>query len=67
MIAIDTTRLTLATMVARLTVTWPGAPRNCASARRSAARRGIGNAASIATAKRGISISVPVRSNAMAR
>ena len=33
-IAIDTVKLTLATIAARLIVTWPGAPRNCRIARR---------------------------------
>ena len=66
MITIDTVRLTLATMAARLTAAWPGAPRNCASASRGAGDLGSGSSDSAATASRGISISVPISSNAIA-
>ena len=66
MIAIDTIRLTEATIAARLTATCPGAPRICNSASRGGAPRGRGKIASSITATRGISISVPIRSSAMA-
>ncbi len=66
MIAIETIRLTLATIVARLTATWPGAERSCASASCAGTARGLGAAASAATASRGISSSVPMSSSAMA-
>ncbi len=66
MITIETVRLTLATIAARLTVTCPGAPRSCAMARRGAGARGNGSQDSVITATRGISISVPTRSNAIA-
>jgi len=66
MIAIDTIRLTAATIAARLTATWPGPPRSCSSASRGGAPRGRGSTASSITAIRGISISVPITSRAIA-
>jgi hypothetical protein len=64
---IDTVRLTLATMVARLTPTCPADPRSCASASAGDALRGTGSTASTSSASRGISSSVPSSSRAMAR
>ena len=66
MIAIDTIRLTLATIAARLTATCPGAPRSCNSASRGGARAAEATIASSITAIRGISISVPISSSAIA-
>ncbi len=66
MITIDTVRLTLATIAARLTAACPGAPRSWASASRGAGARGVGNSDSAATVRRGISISVPTSSRAIA-
>ncbi len=66
MIAIETIRLTAATIAARLTATWPGAPRSCSNASRDGAPLGRGMAASSITAIRGISISVPISISAIA-
>ena len=66
MIAIETIRLTLATIAARLTAACPGAPRSCNSARRDGTPSGVGSIESSSTASLGISIKVPIRSNAMA-
>ena len=66
MITIDTVRLTLATIAARLTLTCPGAPRNWAIASRGAGARGSGSNESATTDSRGISISVPTSSSAIA-
>ena len=66
MITIDTIRLTLATIAARLTDTCPGEPRSCAIASCAAGARGRGSSDSASTATRGISISVPISSSAIA-
>ena len=66
MIAIDTMSDTLATTAARLTLSWPGAPRSCASASRGAGARGSGRIERATTASRGSSISVPMSRSAMA-
>ena len=66
MIAIETMRLTLATIATRLTPACPGAPRNCSSARRSGALRGIGAIASSIDVILGMSIKVPTSSSAIA-
>ena len=66
MITIDTVRLTLATIAARLTETWPGAPSSCAIASRAAGARGRGSQDSATTVNRGISISVPISNSAIA-
>ncbi len=66
MIAIDTIRLTAATIAARLTATWPGAPRSCASASAGANCDGIGTRASTLAASQGISSSAPTSRHAIA-
>ena len=66
MIAIDTIRRKLATIAARLTAACPGAPRSCASASRAPAPRGRGSEPKTATARRGISTSVPTSISAIA-
>ena len=66
MIAIDTMRLTLATIEARLTDAWPGALRSCAIASAAGAFAGCGKRASAALAITGISRSVPISKHAIA-
>ena len=55
MIAIETSRLTAATIVARLSIDWPGAPRSCATASRSPAARGMRSSPKNTTARRAAS------------
>jgi hypothetical protein len=66
MIAIDTMRLTLATIAARLTPTWPGAPRSCASPIRADTGPSSGAARKQSTAMRGISTTAPISRSAIA-
>jgi hypothetical protein len=66
MITIETVRLTLATIAARLTLTCPGAPRNWAIASFGAGARGNGSHDSAIRDNRGISISVPTSNSAIA-
>ena len=66
MIAIDTMRLTLATIAARLTPACPGAPRSCASPIRVDTGPRSGATRNPSTAMRGMSITVPIRRSPMA-
>ncbi len=66
MIAIETMRLTLATIDARLIDAWPGALRSCASASAAGAFAGGRRRASTTLAITGINRSVPISRQAIA-
>ena len=66
MIAIETSRLTAATMVASDSIDCPGAPRSCSAASRAGTARRTGMRANTAVASRGISMIVPISSSAIA-
>ncbi len=67
MIAIETSRLTAATMVASESIDCPGAPWSCSAARRAGTGRRTGMRPNTAAASRGISMIVPMSSSAIAR